>query len=125
MADATKHFFEDLRQRGHEPLLERFAGSVRFDLRDGKRTDHYFVVVKKGDISISQANRSADCVVISDRALFDDFARGEKNMMTAFLRGEITLQGDPQLLVLFQRVFPGPPPARDQPVGAGRERRSS
>jgi hypothetical protein len=27
--------------------------------------------------------------------------------MAAFLRGEIAVQGDPQLLVLFQRILPG------------------
>ena len=29
------------------------------------------------------------------------------NIMAAFLRGEIAVQGDPQLLVLFQRILPG------------------
>ena len=39
MADATADFFEALVERGHEPLLETATGTVRFDLRDGKKTD--------------------------------------------------------------------------------------
>src|SRR6476660_7342662 len=116
MTDSTSQFFEELGRRGHEPLLERYDGSVRFDLSKNKRTEHFLVAIRKGDISVARANGAADCVVRVDRALFDDFATGEKNMMTAFLRGEITLQGDPELLVLFQRVLPAPPRARQNSV---------
>ena len=38
MADATTEFFDALAERGHEPLLEKTTGTVRFDLRDGKKT---------------------------------------------------------------------------------------
>jgi putative sterol carrier protein len=113
MTDATTQFFSELGQRGHEPLLERFNGTVRFDLNRGKRTDYFRVAVKRGDITVAKENEEADCVVRADRALFDGFATGEANIMTAFLRGELTVQGDPQMLVLFQRIFPGPPSSHD------------
>ena len=32
MADATTEFFDELSERGHEPLLEKVTGTVRFDL---------------------------------------------------------------------------------------------
>ena len=35
-------------------------------------------------------------------------ATGEVNALAGLLRGELTVEGDPELLVLFQRVFPGP-----------------
>jgi putative sterol carrier protein len=47
-------------------------------------------------------------VVTTDRPLFDAIVSGERNAMAAVLRGEITIKGDPELLVLFQRVFAGP-----------------
>ncbi len=37
MADATTTFFEELAARGHEPLLEKATGSIRFDMTDGGR----------------------------------------------------------------------------------------
>ena len=66
------------------------------------------VAVKKGDVSVSQAKGKADCVVTTDRPLFNAIVRGERNAMAAILRGEIGVEGDPELLVLFQRVFAGP-----------------
>jgi putative sterol carrier protein len=78
--------------------------------------------VKKGDVSVSQANAKADCVVTTDRPLFNAIVRGERNAMAAILRGEIRLEGDPELLVLFQRVFAGPEESirRREVVLAGR-----
>jgi hypothetical protein len=42
--------------------------------------------------------------------------------MAAILRGEVRIEGDPELLVLFQRVFAGPPESiqRREAVVAGR-----
>jgi putative sterol carrier protein len=64
--------------------------------------------MKKGEVSVSRAKGDADCVITTDRPLFDAIVRGEKNAMAAVLRGEINIEGDPELLVLFQRVFAGP-----------------
>jgi putative sterol carrier protein len=108
MTDSTAEFFEGLNRRRHEPLLEKATGIIRFDLVDGKRTDRWFVALDKGDVSVSRKNRAADCVVRADRRLFEAMARGEANAMAAYLRGELTLEGDPELLLLFQRVLPGP-----------------
>ena len=57
---------------------------------------------------MSRGDGAADCVVTTDRPLFEAIVRGEKNAMAAILRGEIGIKGDPELLVLFQRVFAGP-----------------
>ena len=39
MTDATAAFFDALVERGHEPLLEKATVTVRFDLKQGKKTD--------------------------------------------------------------------------------------
>jgi len=108
MTDSTAEFFQELGGRGHEPLLEKATGIVRFDLVDGKRTERWLVTLDRGDVSVSRKNAAADCIVRADRTLFDAMARGDVDGMAAYLRGELTLEGDPELLVLIQRVLPGP-----------------
>jgi hypothetical protein len=109
MADATNEFFEGLEARGHEPLLENASGSLRFDTTDNGRRSRWFVEVAKGDLKVSHRNAKADCVVRGDKALFDAIVVGKENAVAAFLRGAITVDGSRQLLVQFQRLFPGPP----------------
>ena len=109
MKDPTTEFFDELGRRGHEPMLRKATGTLSFDISDGASTAHWSVVVKKGDVSVSRAHGEADCTVKTDRPLFDAIVSGEKNAMAAILRGEVAIEGDPELLVLFQRVFAGPP----------------
>jgi putative sterol carrier protein len=112
MADATAEFFDALVERGHEPLLEKATGTVRFDLREGRKTDRWLVSIVKGDLAVSRRNLKADCVLTTDKTLFDDVASGRANAFAALLRGAAEVEGDVQLLVLFQRLFPGPPRTR-------------
>jgi putative sterol carrier protein len=112
MSDSTAAFFDELAQRGHEPVLTRAKGTLRLDLVDGKKTESWLVSIDKGDVSVARADGEADCVVRTDRALFDRMAAGQVNAMAAVLRGEAAAVGDTELLVLFQRLFPSPPPAR-------------
>ena len=59
-------------------------------------------------ITVSHADGAADCVVRADAALFDDLVRGEANAMASILRGRLVAEGDPALLIRFQRLFPAP-----------------
>jgi putative sterol carrier protein len=106
--DATTEFFNELGTRGHEPLLENATGTLRFDLANGKRKARWLVTIKKGDVTVSHASSKADCVASVDQALFEQIVKGKENAMAAVLRGEIGIEGKPQLLVFFQRLFPGP-----------------
>jgi ubiquinone biosynthesis protein UbiJ len=111
MADATAVFFDELGKLGHVPILRRANGTIRFDLKDKTKTDRWLVTVRKGDLSVSRKNTRADCIVSTDKALFDGVTSGKKNALAAMLRGEINVEGDVQLLVLFQRLLPGSPGA--------------
>ena len=121
MADATAVFFDELARRGHEPLLGDAVGSVRFELVRDSHIDTWRVSLDHGDVSVSRDEAGADCVVRGDRQLFDRIATGEVNAMVALLRGALTFEGDPELLVRLQRVFP--PPLADR-VAASRADRT-
>jgi putative sterol carrier protein len=123
MTDATAQFFDALVERGHEPLLEKATGTLRFDLKDGSKTDRWLVTVVKGDFTVSRQNLRADCVVTADKSLFDGIVSGKTNAMAALLRGAMGVEGDVQLLVLFQRLLPGPSRSRrPRPTAASARR---
>jgi putative sterol carrier protein len=109
MADATAVFFDELARQGRVQLLGDAVGIVRFELVSGSGVEIWRVALDHGDVSVSQDDRAADCVVRGDKALFDGIAGGEVNAMAALLRGALTFQGDPELLVRLQRIFPSPP----------------
>ena len=109
MQDATETFFQELASRGHDPRLANARGTLRFDLTNGGRAARWLVAIDKGDIAVSRRNAKADCVVRAGKGLFDDIAKGEANAFTAVLRGAMSIDGEPELLVSFQRLFPAPP----------------
>jgi putative sterol carrier protein len=108
----TGALFEQLARRGHEPLLEKVSGTIRFEIVDGKQTERWLVSIDKGDVSVSRKNVRADCTLRADKAVFDRVASGKMNAMAATLRGDIALDGESELLVPFQRLLPGPPRRR-------------
>ena len=112
MADVTAEFFGELTRRGHEPLLQKVTATVRFDLTKGTKTDSWFVTITKGDVAVSRKRAAAACTIHTTKAMFDRLASGEANLMAATLRGEVDVEGNVTLLVLFRRLFPPPPRAR-------------
>jgi putative sterol carrier protein len=125
MSAPTEGFFDELGRRGHEPLLENVSGSIRFDLDHDNQTDHWFVNVTNGDVSVSTKNVKADSVIHTDKRLFDRIVEGQANTMAALLRGLIGVEGNRELVARFQRVFPGPARASDKPTGQRKSVRQS
>jgi putative sterol carrier protein len=121
MTDAATEFFDQLGRRGHEPLLGKTTGTLRFELVDGKQTERWLLTVDKGDVSVSHKNVAADCTIRAKRALFDGMAGGTVNATAAVLRGELAIDGNWELMVLFQRLLPGPPGSR-RPAADGNGR---
>jgi len=107
--DPTAAFFAALAERGHEPLLQSESGTIRFDARDGRRTEHWYITLKKGDVAVSHKNADANTVVRLDKATLDALVTGRANATTAVLRGELEFEGDLGLVMSFQRLFPAPP----------------
>jgi putative sterol carrier protein len=106
MTNATTKFFEGLEARGHEPQLASVKATLRVDLTDGKQTSRWLVAIDKGDLAVSHRNAKADCVLRADRTVFDGILSGEVNLITAALKGTMAIDGDPEVLVRFRRLFP-------------------
>jgi putative sterol carrier protein len=121
--DPTVRFFEELAQRGDEPLLRKLRGVVRFDIVDGERVERKYVTVDRGQISVSGRGTATQTVVRMDREPFGLMTQGELNPVAAVLRGELAVEGDWRLLVLIQRLFSGASPKKPSHRGAGYAKR--
>ena len=65
--------------RGHQPLLAKVRGTVRFDLVGGDgAADNWLVAVDHGDLTISQDKAAADCTIRADKALFERLIQGRE-----------------------------------------------
>lgn len=108
MSEPIEEFFERL-TRGGPDRLRRADGSLRIDLTSGTKTERWFITMHGGDVSVSHRNAKADSVIRTSKDQFEGMISGRVNAMSAALRGVVSLEGDPTLLVLFQRALPGPP----------------
>ena len=115
MANATSAFFADLAARGHAPILGGTRGRVRIDLVDGT-PESWVVGIDDGAITVDQGEGEADCIIRVGHATFEELAAGRTGALAATLRGTVELDGDPRLLVRFQRLFPAP---TGMPAAAG------
>jgi hypothetical protein len=82
---------------------------VRFDLIDNGSVEHWLLKIDHGQVGVSRRNSRADAVLGAEQALFGQVVTGQANAMTAALRGQLRMEGDPLLAVAFGRVLPGPP----------------
>jgi hypothetical protein len=105
----TDEFFASLGRRHTQPLLKRASGTLRFDVLDGERVEHWCVAMDKGAVIVSRRKVRADTVVRLDKATSDGMVSGTVNAVAATLRGDLVPEGDLGLLFLFQRLFPPPP----------------
>lgn len=106
MSDPIEDFFDGLAKRGYEPLLQHVIGSIRFDLVNGDETDHWWVGMDRGKVTVLHEDRVAKSIARQDRATFVDAILGRRNPMTTFLRGDAGYSGEGEPLVIFTRLFP-------------------
>ena len=116
MRSATREFFDQIADQRFDARLGQAKGTLRFDVV-GKRPEHFYVVLDRGAITVSQEAGEADVTVAADHDTFDGIVEGRVNATTAALRGLVDMHGDVDLLFYFQRLFPAPP--RDAAAGTG------
>jgi putative sterol carrier protein len=112
MSDATSTFFGELGRHGCERLLKKTSGTIRFDLGHDHEIDHWLVTINHGDVQVSRQEQDADTVIHADVTFFDRMIRGEARPLSAWLRNDITAEGDFRHIVLLERLFAPPPGAR-------------
>lgn len=112
MSETTTEFFDALERHGHERLLRKTNGTIRFDLEHGHGVDHWFVEIRRGDVRVSRRNSDADTVIHADSVFFDRMVRGEAKPLPAWLRNDITTEGKFRFIILLERLFAPPPGAR-------------
>jgi hypothetical protein len=123
MGDATAEFLAELDRAGHESRLGRAEGTVRIELERDGRTERWFLDARHGEVKVSRRRLPYDCTIRTTGALFDGMVTGRVNALTALLRGEVEVDGNPELLVLLQRLFPSPPRAQSKTASRARGRR--
>lgn len=109
----TEEFFAGVSRRGHEPLLERIDQTVRIDLHDDGRTDHWKLSVRRGDLKVSREPGDADCVITTTRDVFERVVTGRTKPLAAWLRNQIAVEGRLYPLLMLDRLLPSPPGAHD------------
>jgi len=121
--DAVTAFFEDLGNRGYEPLLRSVSAVARFDLVSGKTTERWLLTIQKGNLSVSHRNVRADAVIRLSRDLFEAVASGRTTLLPAMLRGEVVLEGDYRLMILIRKLLRTRLAVRRPQAAAGYARR--
>ena len=109
MSDAIAEFLEGLTRADHVPLLEGVSGTLRIELETGGQMEGRLIVIDQGSVTVSRRHAKADCTIRTDRELFEGMVGGRVNAMAALLRGQVGVDGNPNLLLQFQRLFPSPP----------------
>ena len=89
---------------GHEPLLAKGRGSLRFDIVDGEQTEQWFLTISKGDVAVSRDGADPTGTIRASRQVFESLTRGESNAMASALRGETAIEGDVELVLMFSRI---------------------
>lgn len=109
----TAEFFEQLGRRGHEPLLRRVTASIRFEITEDGHTVRRVVSIDHGDLRLSTDDVPADATLSCSGTELDALVTGRTSAMASLLRGGLAVQGDPELVVLAQRLFSQAPVLRE------------
>ncbi|MFF5173213.1 SCP2 sterol-binding domain-containing protein [Micromonospora sp. NPDC000089] len=120
MAMSAAQFLEQLDRGPHRDLPENTAGTIRLDLRDGPRTDHWYLTIGDQRVRVTRSADDAELIVRGDREVFDRLAGGRRRLVESLLRNDLTVHGNIRLFMSLRRLFPGPPDAR-HPREAARE----
>ncbi|MFC8616181.1 SCP2 sterol-binding domain-containing protein [Micromonospora purpureochromogenes] len=112
MATSGAEFLEQLTSRRRPQLPETLSGTIRLDLHDGGRTEHWYLTVHDQSVDVTRSPDDADLVVRADRTVFDRLVDGRTEVVQSLMRNELAVQGEMRLLLALRRIFPGPVDAR-------------
>ncbi|MFB9240044.1 SCP2 sterol-binding domain-containing protein [Plantactinospora siamensis] len=110
MSDPIADFFDRM-DRYPPSVPPKYRGSIRFDVATDSRTEHWGMIFDRGRVRVFREDQEADCVVRTNRPLFEGLASGSNGVYAAMLRNRISIEGDLTLLTAVRMLLPGPPGA--------------
>ncbi|GIH15635.1 hypothetical protein [Rugosimonospora africana] len=112
--DLIDAFFNELSQRGHDPLLDRLSTTGRVEICDGDHTRQWVVTVRDGCASLTADEPNIGWVLRAERTAFNQLVSGEVSALESLMRGSIsfTLIDESQRFSLLSRLFAGSPETR-------------
>ncbi|WP_446220357.1 SCP2 sterol-binding domain-containing protein [Micromonospora sp. IBHARD004] len=125
MSDPIGAFFDRLAGGGYERLLRKTRGTVRFELTGDDGVDIWHLTIADGRVAVSREPLDADALICTDRASFARITRGEAKPLAAWLRNDLTIDGQFGFVVLLERLVAAPPGARHPRAMAGDRQESA
>jgi hypothetical protein len=113
-SDPVGNAIENIRRNEYDPRFQEIQGSYLFDVTGYRR---FRVDVDHGRLKLREDATTADCIIHTDRDEFGRIARGEQNLITAYMQGRVQIEGDPALAQQLHGILPPPP----QKAGEGRQ----
>ncbi|MFI2710164.1 SCP2 sterol-binding domain-containing protein [Micromonospora sp. NPDC018662] len=114
MSEAIERFFASLPARAPAVLRSPIGGTLRIDLTDGNRTEHWYVTLAPGSARVSRREeRAPDAVLTVGTHLFERLVTGREAGLAVVLRNEATFGGHVVLFLALRRFLPDPPGVRD------------
>ena len=97
--------FARLASEGQIPMLRRTSGTYEFDIDGGGR---WFLTLDHGTPYVQSKVDQPTCTFQCNATDFIDIAEGRLNLLTAYLRGDVTWTGDMSFALKFRRLLPVP-----------------
>lgn len=110
-SDPVGTAIENIRKNEFDPRFQSIQGSYLFDVIGDRR---FRVDVDRGRLQLRENATTADCIIHTDREEFGRIARGEQNLITAYMQGRVQIDGDPALAQQLHGIFPSPPRERGE-----------
>jgi putative sterol carrier protein len=101
----VSEIFARLASTGQVPPLRRTSGTYEFHFDDG---GHWFLTLDHGKPTIETGVDHPTCTVHCRASDFVEIAEGKRNMVTAFLRGDVGCTGNLAFALTFRHLLAVP-----------------
>jgi hypothetical protein len=108
MTPTTDTLLNAIATHEYQPLLHNVTGTMRFDITqsDGNKQVTR-VKIDHGKLTLTHDDGPADCTIAGRKEEFDHIIAGPDSLAAAYLRGVVSIQGDPVLAQNVRRVAVG------------------
>jgi hypothetical protein len=111
MSGDVQSVFERMEARRFEPMLRGISGTCQFNIEGA---GSWRVMERDGVLTVTPGSGEADSVLTCAADDFLRVARGEQNLFTLLLRGEVSISGNLALILAFTQLL-----TQDHPAAGG------